>query len=276
MPDLDRKTTSVNPTVNSELYFHSKLQSIDQQTRPAPACRQAGLAGIIVSADDFGKNSSTNKNILELLSLKKLHRVSVMINGNFSTEEIHLLLNSSCQLDLHLNFFNLLGNNPSSEKEINILSRLLIFFKNYLSGKIRASEVAADWDRQLEKFRLIFGKYPDGLNSHEHVHFFPTYFKLISALAKKSKVAYVRLGRKGFIQANSIVAWIIFCLRKINQRRFLTSALSSSDFLISLDWLGEAAYQKIKNLPDGEIELIIHPERAAELSFLKNWSNFIF
>lgn len=225
---------------------------------------------IMVSADDFGKNSSTNRNILALLVQKKLHRVSIMINGTFSVEEVHLLLNSSAKLDLHLNFFNLLKNDPCLRKEISILGRLLAFSRNYLSGKISVFKVAQDWTEQLEKFRIIFGKYPDGLNSHEHIHFFPSYFKLISALAKKSKITYLRLGKKDFIKITNFVSLAIFFLRKINRRCFLASRLNSADFLISLDWLEEAALQKIKNLPSGEIELIVHPERTAELEFLKN------
>lgn len=219
----------------------------------------------IVSADDFGKNSSTNKNILELLSLKKLHRISVMINGTFSAEEVRLLLDSSVKLDLHLNFFNLLKSGPHSKEEVSILGRLLAFSKNYLLGKIKVSAVKKDWTAQLEKFHAIFGKYPDGLNSHEHVHFFPPYFKVISNLAQKSKIAYVRFGKKDFLQADNFVSLVIFGLKKINRRHFLAAGLDSADFLISLDWLKE----EIKNLPAGEIELIIHPEITAELEFIK-------
>lgn len=227
------------------------------------------LAGIIVSADDFGKNYSTNKNILELLSLKKLHRISVMINGTFSLEEVRLLFDSSVKLDLHLNFFNLLEGGPHSKEEVSILGRLLAFSKNYLLGKIKVSAVKEDWTAQLEKFHTIFGKYPDGLNSHEHVHFFPPYFKIISDLAQKSKITYVRFGKKDFLQANNFVSWVIFGLKKINRRRFLAAGLDSADFLISLDWLKEEALRETKNLPCGEIELIIHPEITAEMEFIK-------
>lgn len=224
---------------------------------------------IIVSADDFGKNSNTNANILELLSLKELQRISVMIDGRFSPEEIRLLINSQVKLDLHLDFFSLLKNDQNWREKTGTFGRLLIFFRDYLSGKISVPEVAKDWMRQLEKFRTLFGKYPDGLNSHEHVHFFPVYFKLISSLAQKSKINYLRLGKGGFVQSDSIVSWIIFYLRKINHRHFLTTGLNSSDFLVSLDWLKKYNSAEVNQLPLGEIELVVHPERPAELEFLK-------
>ncbi|PIP26249.1 MAG: hypothetical protein CO140_04565 [Candidatus Moranbacteria bacterium CG_4_9_14_3_um_filter_40_7] len=224
---------------------------------------------VIVSADDFGRSPEANANILELLSLKKLQRISVMVNGKFSPEEINSLINSQIKIDLHLNFLSLLENNQTWRKKTGVLSRLLFFFRDYLTGKISAPGAAQTWMEQLEKFHTIFGRYPDGLNSHEHVHFFPPYFKIILTLAQKSKTTYLRFGKKDFIEATNIVSLIIFFLKKINRRRFLASGLASADFWVSLDWLEKDALQKIKNLPSGEIELIVHPERAAELEFLK-------
>jgi predicted glycoside hydrolase/deacetylase ChbG (UPF0249 family) len=224
---------------------------------------------IIVSADDFGQSPGANKNILCLLSQKKLQRVSVMIEGKFSQEEINLLINSRVKIDLHLDFFSLLKNDPAGRKKTSAFGRLGAFFKDYLSGRISVPKIEKDWTQQLEKFRRIFGQYPEGLNSHEHIHFFPPYFKLISALAKKSKIKYLRFGKKNFVKTTNIVSLIIFFLIKINRRHFLASGLTSSDFLVSLDWLKKDYLKKINQLPPGEIELIVHPERAAEWEFIK-------
>jgi predicted glycoside hydrolase/deacetylase ChbG (UPF0249 family) len=224
---------------------------------------------IIISADDFGQSLGANINILKLLSQKKLQRISVMVNGEFSAEEIRLLLDSHVKLDLHLDFFSLLKNNLLFRKKTGAFVRLLAFLKYYLLGKISVFKVGRDWNAQLEKFNQIFGKYPDGLNSHQHIHFFPPYFKLILALARKSRITYLRLGKKDFMQTGNIVSLIIFFLRRINRRRFLDSGLASSDFLVSLDWIKKDPLGKIDRLPSGEIELIVHPERAAELEFIK-------
>jgi predicted glycoside hydrolase/deacetylase ChbG (UPF0249 family) len=208
---------------------------------------------IIISADDFGQSLQANTNIFELLSLKKLHRVSIMIDGFFSPEEIRSLLDSQVKLDLHLDLFNLLKNDRISRKKTGVFGRLLFLFKDYFSGKISVSAVAKNWARQLENFHRIFGRYPDGLNSHEHIHLFPPYFKLIPALAEKKGINYLRLGKKDLIETASLVSLIIYFLRKINRRRFLASGLASSDFLVSLDWLKKNALQKLKNLPYGEL-----------------------
>lgn len=225
---------------------------------------------MFVSADDFGQNSKTNANILELLALKKLQRISVMIDGNFSPEEIRLLINSHVKIDLHLDLFDLLENGQNRRKKAGVFGRLLVFFKDYLSGRISVLRVASNWTRQLEKFRTIFGKYPDGLNSHEHIHFFPPYFQLISALAEKFKITYLRFGKKDFVKITQAVSFILFCLRKINRQYFENSGLNSADFLISLDWFKKAGWEKSNLLPKGTIELVVHPERETEFLQIKN------
>jgi predicted glycoside hydrolase/deacetylase ChbG (UPF0249 family) len=227
---------------------------------------------ISVSADDFGQSPKVNANILELLSLRKLQRVSVMIDGNFSPEEIRLLINSQAKLDLHLDLFSLLAGNQAWRKTTGALNRLLVFFKDYFSGRISVLKVAKNWTQQLEKFHMTFGKYPDGLNSHEHIHFFSPYFKLTLALAKKFKITYLRFGKKDFVKITNVISFIIFCLKKINHQHFKDSGLISSDFLVSLDWLKENSWEKLNNLPGETIELIVHPEREAELFLIKNRS----
>jgi len=224
---------------------------------------------IIVSADDFGKNENANKNILELMTQNKLQRISVMVDGKLSPEEIRLLLDCHIKLDLHLTLYGLRENSLNYPKEIGVLSRLWFFSRDYLLGKISISKVEQNWMRQLEKFYAIFQKYPDGLSSHEHIHFFPPYCKLILALARKTKIGYLRFGKKDFFQITNPITLIIFLLRKINRRKFLDAGLSSADFLVSLDWLKKDGLRKIKNLPQGEIELLIHPEKPAELEFIK-------
>lgn len=224
---------------------------------------------IIISADDFGQGPKVNTDLLELLSLGKLQRVSVTIDGNFSPEEIRLLINSQAKIDLHLDFFNLLKGNQAWRKKTGAFIRLLVFFKDYLSGRISVPRVAKNWDQQLKKFNQIFGRYPSGLNSHEHIHFFPPYFKLISDLAEKSGISYIRFGKKDFIKTTNIVSLILFGLRKINRRRFENFKLISADFLISLDWLKKFNTAELNQLPPGEIELLIHPEKPAELEFIK-------
>ena len=57
---------------------------------------------VLVSVDDFGISKEANKNILTLIASNKIDRVSVMMNGILTTEEVQILLESGVKLDIHL------------------------------------------------------------------------------------------------------------------------------------------------------------------------------
>jgi predicted glycoside hydrolase/deacetylase ChbG (UPF0249 family) len=137
---------------------------------------------LIITADDFGKSAKANENILNLAKAGKLDRVSVMIDGEISDDEVNELLALNLKLDIHLELIwqkrrrNLL--------EDNTLRQGIVFLVNYLRGdwpvpenpRSGARSVRREWKAQIEKFRKIFGRTPDGISSHEHTHYFPVYF----------------------------------------------------------------------------------------------------
>lgn len=213
---------------------------------------------LIISADDFGLNAKANDSILKLARLQKLDRVSVLINGHFVPDEIKALKNSGVALDIHLE-------TPESfQKSRSNLYRLVYFLLHYFSNKNVANKVEMEWEEQIEKFKQLFQKYPDGLNSHEHTHFFPSYFRLSLKLCQKFGINYIRFGNdNNFPEHLSFVSLAIYFLHKIDYSLFKKTRLISSDRLISFDWLKN--YEDFfKKLPSGKTELILHSERDFE------------
>lgn len=213
---------------------------------------------LIVSADDFGLNVKANDSILKLARLGKLDRVSVLINGHFVPDEIKALRNSGVALDIHLE-------TPASfQKNKSDLYRLAYFLWYYFSKKNVASKVELEWEEQIEKFKRLFQKCPDGLNSHEHTHFFPSYFRLSLKLCQKFGISYIRFGNNNkFPEHLSFVSFAIYFLHRIDYSLFKKTGLISSDRLISFDWLKN--YEDFfKKLPSGKTELILHSERDFE------------
>src|SRR3989339_287063 len=87
---------------------------------------------LILTADDFGKSGQANKNILRLTEAGKLDRVSVMIEGDFSEEEIKNLLGSGVKLDIH---FELIWQKRRRNLlEDNTLRQGIVFLVNYFWG----------------------------------------------------------------------------------------------------------------------------------------------
>jgi predicted glycoside hydrolase/deacetylase ChbG (UPF0249 family) len=214
---------------------------------------------LVISADDFGISVEANANILYLAKNRKIDRVAVMINAvEISAKNTAELKKMGLKLDIHLDM-------PASGKGRGILRRSFMFLYHHLkSGR----EIENEWKSQIEKFQDIFGKNPDGLNSHQYVHFFPPYFKITVKLCKKYNIHYLRFGTAGIIKKRNSVSQVLHHLHQKNKRTFNASELQSSNFLASLDW-----FQNINNfpngLPDGKTELICHPERKTEYDLIK-------
>lgn len=221
-----------------------------------------------ISADDFGVNRRANKRILRLIQAQKLHRVAIMINGIIVKEEIKALKKSGVKLDLHLEIPQS-GEKDNSSK--NILRRGLSFYFRYLRGDFYPARIRKIWTEQIKDFEDIFDRKPDGLNSHEHVHLFPPLFVIFCHLAKKNKIKYIRISKKGQPFIDKMVRHILERLHKKNRktlRKFPT--LQTSQYLLSLDWIVKS--KRPAKFLKPETEIVCHPERKIEYHFLKNLS----
>jgi glycosyltransferase involved in cell wall biosynthesis len=221
---------------------------------------------IIITADDFGESAEKNSKILKLAQKEKIDRVAVMTNRSLSESEILLLKKSGVKIDLHLETFE----HKEIESKKSALSRGVNFFLEYFfQRKFPLSEVEKKWNQQIQDFEKLFGKKPDGLNSHEHIHLFPPLFKITCRLAKKNKIPYVRFGRKGCIFANKTVRHILQFFHFKNRMTLHDfKNIRSSKYLLSLDWILD------KNNPEKYLksgtEIVCHPRKEKEYAFLEN------
>jgi len=231
---------------------------------------------LILTADDFGKSERANGNILKLVKLGKLDRVSVMIEGDFTPNEIEELKKNDVKLDIHLELiWQKRRRNLLTDKT---LRQGVVFFVNYIWGdwpvpenpRSGAKNVQREWKEQIEKFRKIFGRKPDGISSHEHTHFFPAYFKIALRLAKQFGIPFIRFGKMGFVGNNNSVNFILNAMRWLDKRKFLKSGIESSKYFASLDWISDVNYF-LKNIPDGKTEIACHPEREEEFEMIEKY-----
>jgi len=219
---------------------------------------------LIVSADDFGHNSTANKNILALAEHGHLDRVAVMVRGGISPDEIRRLLATGVALDVHLDIPNL------AVPKKGAFRRSTFFLMQYVSGKISPQNIGSDWEAQVEIFKKIFGRCPDGLNSHQHVHFFPPYFRQSLALAQKFQIPFLRFGKESILVRRGMISFIIRLMRKADKKIFLAAGLDSADFLMSLDWIKDPQ-EFLRHLVPGTTEVVCHPERQSEFEIMKKY-----
>lgn len=216
---------------------------------------------IIVTADDFGLNAQTNDNIFFLLELGKIDRVAVMVHGKISPQEIQRLFQSGVKLDIHLDVLH--DFEEGKKKRAGAIGRSFDFLWKIATGKLALKKVRTDWENQIEMFRQIFGQNPDGINSHEHVHLFPPFFKIALGLREKYAIPYIRFGDSIFLPHHNLVSYILHILRKINLPACTKNGCVSSGWLVSIDWIDNVE-NFLDKLPQGTTEVVCHPELNAD------------
>lgn len=225
---------------------------------------------VIHVADDFGISKLANRNILKLIRAGKIDRVSVLVDhndANLNQREVRQLLSSKVKIDLHLDYQVFLFKRKKRKLKEGAVGRVFSFAMGYLLGKGNVKKVQQEWEDQIVKFKKTFGKSPDGINSHQYIHLFPSYFKVTVKLAKKYGIPYIRYGKSGIIKSPSAVYRILYNLRKVTLSDYKANCCSSSDFLVSLDWIKNPS-EFFRTLPEGSTEIVCHPEREEELKLM--------
>ena len=191
-----------------------------------------------------------------------------MVHGEILDNEIRELAKSGVKIDIHLDILHKF--NGDRKKRKSTLMRIIEFIAKLISGRISSQKIENEWRLQIEKFREKFGKNPDGINSHEHVHFFPPFFKIALKLQQEYSIPYIRFGDSIFKLHNKPVAYVLHWLRIINRKEFQNSGFVSSNSFISLDWI-ESIDNFMENLPEGNIEIACHPEITDEFEKIKKY-----
>jgi len=141
---------------------------------------------LIVNADDFGLTHGVTKGIIEGAKSGIITSTSVMVNEliygkvAFKKEDC-----SKLGVGLHLN----LTQGRPILPAVDVTS--LVSFDGFFlkpeklfehPDKIHPAQVEKEWRAQLAAFRTIFG-IPDHLDSHHHVHMYPSLFNIFCQLA---------------------------------------------------------------------------------------------
>lgn len=226
---------------------------------------------LIIAADDYGIRE-TSKPILELAEKGMLDRVAVFAEL-VTDEDMQALLQTRVAIDIHLELMHLLKS--GYEDTGGALSRGMNFLIRRIFGMVNKDLVRAEWRRQIVLFQSRFGRLPDGLNSHEHVHYFPEFFPVIAELAKEFGIGYVRLGKKGIIKGShgGLTAIILAFFGRRNRKSLLEHGRGSSESLTSFDWFsGQDEFLALVRVSEySDIEVVFHPERPDEKQVLESW-----
>lgn len=226
---------------------------------------------LIIAADDYGIRE-TSKPILDLAEKGILDRVAVF-SELVTDSDMQALLRTGVAIDIHLELMHLLKS--GYEDTGGAFSRGMNFLIRRIFGRVNKEKARTEWRRQIVLFRERFGRLPDGLNSHEHVHYFPEFFSVIAELAKEFGIGYVRLGRNGIIRGRHgrLTSQILASCARSDRKFLFANERGSSEWVTSFDWFaGEDEFRDVMSKSEySNIEVVFHPERLNEKQALESW-----
>jgi hopanoid biosynthesis associated protein HpnK len=153
---------------------------------------------LIINADDFGLCEGVNKGIVEAHTNGVLTSTTIMVNAPAAKQAVELAKKlPSLGVGVHLNMTNgkPLCHNEGLKLLLNAegdfaLSPGKLAMASLITGKVRAA-VEAELAAQIQ-WVIDNGLKPTHLDSHKHIHSFPTIFPIVCRLAKRFGIPAIR------------------------------------------------------------------------------------
>jgi predicted glycoside hydrolase/deacetylase ChbG (UPF0249 family) len=131
---------------------------------------------VVLCADDYGVAPGVGRAIRDLLARGRLSAASCMVTGPHWPEEARALreFRGRADVGLHLTLTDRppLGDMPLTAPDGRLppLGRLMALA---FAGRLARAEAGDELERQLDRFEREFGRPPDFLDGHHHVHLLP-------------------------------------------------------------------------------------------------------
>lgn len=173
---------------------------------------------IILNADDFGISLGTNKAIEKAFKLGSLTSTSIMPTGPAFADAIRIAKKSK-RLGVGVHLSLTWGVSVLHKKQIPDLvdnnnyfypSFLRILLLSTFSSKVR-EQIKKEFKAQIDAV-IKAGVNPDHLNGQIHIHFIPSVFPIVTNLASKYNIKYVRVPQEPFIVVSSfssLLKWFL-------------------------------------------------------------------
>jgi predicted glycoside hydrolase/deacetylase ChbG (UPF0249 family) len=153
---------------------------------------------LIINADDFGLCEGVNRAVAEAHKNGILTSTTLMTNMPSAEEAIKIAQQlPTLGVGIHLNLTQgqPLSNEPLARMLTNTngefaYSANKLAWKSLVSSKFRAA-IKAELAAQIQ-WAIDRGVQPTHLDSHKHIHSFPTIYKIVCSLAKQFNIGAIR------------------------------------------------------------------------------------
>jgi hypothetical protein len=233
---------------------------------------------IVLCADDYAIAPGVSRAILALIDAGRISATSCLaISPDWPAHAATLRQREGrADIGLHLALtdFAPLGAMPrlAPAGRLPSLSRLLVLA---LSRRLDAGEIAGEVGRQIDRFTAAFGRPPDFIDGHQHVHQLPIVRDAVAAAMKRLPPStYLRLcdeppaailRRRVAVPRALVISWLGRGLR----RRVRQDRLAANDRFAGVRDFNETGsyrdlFLKFIADPDGPLLVMCHPGIADE------------
>lgn len=225
---------------------------------------------LIINADDYGICREVNGAIEDLIIRGKLQNISVLANGRLYEEAADFLLRrTDCSVGAHLNIVEGVALSPDGKAEIlldnhgqfvNLQQILLRWLRAPLAV---AKAVEAEWRTQIESL-LKSGLHLSHADSHQHIHAFPPFWKILLKLCREYKISAVRLPReRNKILRRRGAALALGQCASVSELFVPIGDLAVNNHLLGFKRAGSYGENEmigdLENLQNGVTEMVVHP-----------------
>ena len=230
---------------------------------------------VIINADDFGIAEGVNRGIAECHLNGVLNSASLLVNmpGTKDAAELSQKM-PGLKIGLHI---SLIGGQPVSRKEeVPFLVNENGFFpkrgidfirKLVYTGTRMLKDVTREIRAQIELMKQ-FGLKIEHIDSHDHIHIFPSIMEIVIKLAKEYRIPRIRYpNQKVSYAANNFSQYfkgfLLSVLSSFSRNKLHKSGIAVCDHcwgLAESGNLNERALTAIlRVLPEGLNEIMCHP-----------------
>jgi predicted glycoside hydrolase/deacetylase ChbG (UPF0249 family) len=230
---------------------------------------------LIINADDFGMSKEVNEGTKKGIEEGIITSVSVMVNMPFFEDAIVFLKkHPEVSVGLHFNLtegecIGLPKNASTLIREDNSFFYYPQLITRIATKSVDRAEIAQELKAQYTKLTAT-GLPVTHIDSHHHVHLYPSIFRIVSEFADKEKVHSLR-GNEFDLWNLTLGVWrkpiptqviVNFFLLLVNFRIKNRAHLYEIDRFYDINWaknISTKDFVKIlQKLPDGTTEFICH------------------
>jgi len=128
---------------------------------------------VVLCADDFGLTQSASASIVALTELDAISAASCVADGVYCARYSRELLRASPTLSLGMHF------NLTERHDAKLASLTVWMLRTFVFRRVDRMYVEREIMRQLDAFESLFGRPPNFIDGHEHVHQFPVIRELL-------------------------------------------------------------------------------------------------